>query len=131
MGIERVTAAALACALLCTGCVTTLADAGAFASNVRLADGLIFTYTTRPLTTNFDETPVSEPYEKGGDEVWQVQYRGLRILSGDNGIGSLARDARLKDAYYADVRTLSILNLVFLWRVQVYGKRDLSGAPTP
>src|SRR5262245_53054385 len=116
MGIERVTALVCAVAVACTGCATTMANVGAFASNVRLADGLIFTYTTRPLTTNFDHTPVSEPYERGADDVWQVQYRGFRILSGDNGIGSLARDARLEDAYYADVRTLSILNVLFLWR---------------
>ncbi len=102
-----------------------MADAGAFASNVRLAEGLIFTYTTRPLTTNFDHTPVSQPNDIGADDVWQIQYRGFRILSGDNGIGSLAKDARLSDAYYADVRTLSILNVVFLWRVRVYGKPQL------
>ncbi|SRR5258706_5539504 len=92
--------------------------------------GLLFTYSTRPLTTNFHTTPVvKDPVGKdgvGAGNVFQLQYY-VRILWGDDSIGGPAKEAGFDEVYYADITTFSIYTY-FLWeRVHVYGHR--AGTP--
>ena len=84
--------------------------------------GLLFTYATRPLTTNFHQTPVVDGARNAGS-VFQVQYY-VRILWGDNSIGGLAEEAHFDEVYYADITTLSIYTYFKMERVRVYGHRQ-------
>jgi hypothetical protein len=83
--------------------------------------GIVFTYSTRPLTTNFHATPVV-PDGGGAGSVFQVQYY-VRILWGDNSIGGLAKEAGFDEVYYADITTFSIWTYFKMQRVRVYGHR--------
>ena len=91
--------------------------------------GGIFQLTTQPLTRNFHNTPVGHAAPGGAGSVKQLQYRGLRIVWDDNAIGALAKDAGFEEIDYADVQTLSILNVYTQYRVKVYGR--MPGEPKP
>jgi hypothetical protein len=96
-----------ACALLTSGCVR----------------GLIYTHATRPLTRNFDRTPVVEGSAAEGN-VKELRYNGyLRIVWDDNAIGSLAQRAGFSQVYYADLETFSILGIWTQYSVRVYGEK--------
>jgi len=89
--------------------------------------GILFTYSTRPLTMNFDKTPVVND-GMGSGSVFQLQYY-VRVLWGDDGIGGLAEEAGFDEVYYADITTLSIYTYFKMERVRVYGHR--AGTPRP
>ena len=91
-------------------------------------NGLIYTHVTRPLTTNFHDTPVADGYMGKGD-VKELRYNVyLRVLWDENSIGSIAKDAGLSELYYADLETFSILGIWTQYRVHVYGSKE---DPTP
>jgi TRL (tRNA-associated locus)-like protein len=102
-----------------------------FEQTARSPFGVVFQLTTRPLTINFDRTPVGVTRESGAGSVKQIQYRGLRVLWDDNALGSLAKEAGLEEIYYADVQTLSILNVYTQYKVRVYGRLPSTPEPAP
>ena len=90
--------------------------------------GAVYTHITRPLTTNFHRTPVGDAFHAKGD-VKELRYNFyLRVLWDENSIGSIAKDAGLKQIYYADIETFSILGIWTQYRVHVYGSKV---DPTP
>ena len=117
----RIAAAALAL-LVASGC----AGGGRRPS---APTGLLVTYATRPLTTNFHETPVVDGQRNAGS-VFQVQYY-VRIIWGDNSIGGLAEEAGFDEVYYADITTMTIWSYFRMERVRVYGHRKDSTIPPP
>jgi hypothetical protein len=84
--------------------------------------GLIVSYTTYPLTTNFARTPVAHPAPGDAGSIFKLEYRNIRVLWGDNAIGSLGKDAGFAEIDYADVTTLDILGFFTMYRVRVYGR---------
>ena len=83
--------------------------------------GLIYTNVTKPLTKNFDRTPVVDDHAGKGD-VKELRYNSyLRVIWDDNALGSLAKDAGFSQIYYADLQTFSILGIWTQYRVRVYG----------
>ncbi|MEX2208466.1 MAG: TRL domain-containing protein [Myxococcota bacterium] len=92
------------------------------------AQGLIYTHVTRPLTINFDRTPVANGSHAKGD-VKELRYNAyLRVLWDENSIGSIAKEAGFKEIYYADLETFSVLGIWTQYRVHVYGIEE---APAP
>ena len=90
--------------------------------------GAVYTHITRPLTTNFHRTPVGDAFHAKGD-VKELRYNFyLRVLWDENSICSIAKDAGLKQIYYADIETFSILGIWTQYRVHVYGSKV---DPTP
>ncbi|MFI5314949.1 MAG: hypothetical protein ACHQ6T_04565 [Myxococcota bacterium] len=89
--------------------------------------GLLVTYSTRPLTTNFKQTPVVD-HDNGVGSVVQLQYY-VRVLWGDNSIGGLGKQAGFAEVHYADVTTFSIWTYLKVERVRVYGRK--AGDPEP
>ena len=92
------------------------------------ARGLFFTYTTEPLTTNFNRTLIVD--QKVSGSVKTLQYNNYRIDWGTMAIGEIAQRAGLDEAYYADVTTMTILGIWTQRWVHVYGNHT-SGVSTP
>ncbi len=93
--------------------------------------GLIYTHTTRPLTTHFDRTPVGNGSEGEGD-VKEVRYNlYLRVLWDENSIGTIAKESGFDEIYYADIETFSVLGIWNQYRVHVYGRKQASEAAAP
>jgi hypothetical protein len=92
--------------------------------------GLIYTHTTRPLTTHFNRTPVADGDGLAGEsDVKELRYNAaLRVFWDENSIGSIAKEAGFKEMYYADIETFSVLGIWTQYRVHVYG---VKGVPTP
>lgn len=85
--------------------------------------GLAFTHVTRPLTTNFHDTPVGDSFEGSGD-VKELRYNAyLRVIWDENSIGSIAKQAGFSELYYADLETFSVLGIWTQYRVHVYGRK--------
>jgi len=112
MGSERRGAVALFALALTCGCVRSTPVG---------PQGWVVTYATRPLTTNFRQTPVVRDGQSAGS-VFELQYY-VRILWGDNSIGGLAEEAGFDQVYYADITTFSIWTYFKMERVRVYGHR--------
>ncbi len=88
--------------------------------------GLVYTHVTRPLTTNFDRTPVADGFVARGD-VKELRYNSyLRVIWDVNSIGAIAREAGLDEIYYADLTTFSVLGVWTQYRVRVYGSTATS-----
>ena len=84
------------------------------------ARGLVFSYVVLPLDTNFDRTPVVE--RSASDDTKKLQYRGVRVEWGDEGIGAIARKNGLHTVYYADLETLNVLGVWTQRWVRIYGE---------
>ena len=81
----------------------------------------LYTHTVRPLTTNFDRTPiVDHPPAKGSLKM--VRFRYVDIRWDENAIGQIAREGGLERIYYADVEVYRVLVLWTETIVRVYGK---------
>ena len=91
--------------------------------------GILFSYSTRPLTTNFHQTPVVDG-SSGAGSIFQVQYY-VRLDWGDDSIGGLAEQAGFDEVYYADITTLRVYSYFKMERVRVYGHRKNSSVPPP
>jgi hypothetical protein len=91
-----------------------------------VAEGAIFSKTTRPLMTDFDATPVAA--SGTSSDIKTVTFY-VDVEWGEGGIGAIARQHGIAEVYYADIETISVLGY---WRqdfVRVYG-RPLSAADT-
>jgi len=85
--------------------------------------GAVYTHVTRPLTTNFDRTPVADGFVAKGD-VKELRYNSyLRVIWDVNSIGALAKQEGLGELYYADLETFSVLGIWTQYRVHVYGRK--------
>jgi TRL (tRNA-associated locus)-like protein len=84
--------------------------------------GFAFTYTTYPITTNFNRTPVAHRAPGDAGSIFKLEYRNIRVLWGDNAIGSLGKVAGFDEIDYADISTLDILGVFTMYRVRVYGR---------
>ncbi len=108
--------AAVLSALLLCGCVS----------------GLAYTHVTRPLTTHFNRTPVADGFVAEGDvKDLNLRYNTflfVRVIWDENSIGSIAKEAGLREIYYADLETFSVLGIWTQYTVHVYGSK---GAPSP
>ncbi len=80
---------------------------------------LVYSRTVRPLTTNFDATPVATNVSTG--DVKTITFY-VDIEWGHTGIGEIARQQGLAEIYYADVKTTTILRYWSKNVVRVYGR---------
>ena len=90
--------------------------------------GLIYTHTWRPLSTNFDRTPVhAAKTEAAAGDVKHLSIPLVDGVSADvqwssNAIGDVARHEGIEEICYADLETLSVLTVWNQYTVHVYGK---------
>ena len=84
------------------------------------ATGLVFSWVVVPLDTNFDRTPVVE--RSASDDTKKLQYRGVRVEWGDEGIGAIARKNGLHTVHYADLEVLNVLGVWTQRWVRIYGE---------
>ena len=87
--------------------------------------GIIYTSTTQPLVTNMRATPRGITKGTGSTKLVTLPTAPVNLSAGwsSRAIGEAAARANLKEIYYADVHTLSIL--LGLWEkktVEVYGR---------
>lgn len=92
-------------ALLLGGCGTPVA--------------LLYSSTTRPLTTDFSATPVAN--NRHGADVRMVSFY-VDVEWGDNGLGAIAKKNGIAEIYYADVQTVSFFRYFRQDYVRVYGR---------
>ncbi len=84
-----------------------------------VADGLIYSHTTRPLMTNFNATPVADTGSRS--DIKTVAFY-VDVRWGDGGIGAIAREKGIAEIYYADIETIKILRYWKQEFVRVYGR---------
>lgn len=84
-----------------------------------VADGLIYSHTTRPLMTNFNATPVADSVSRS--DVKTVAFY-VDVRWGDGGIGAIAREKGIAEIYYADIETIKVLRYWKQEIVRVYGR---------
>ena len=101
--------------------------------------GRIYTHIHGPLSTNFHETPVYSPTQKGRES--DVKHLSIPLIKIDlsldlmwnsNAIGDIARLQGIEEIYYADLERLSILGIWNQYTVHVDGRpadKGASGAP--
>lgn len=93
-----------ALALLLPGCTT----------------GLVFTHTVRPLSTNFDATPVGEREQEG--DVKNLRVYNVEVQWDSNAVGDVAREHGFEELYYADLETFSVLGVWTQRTLHLYGR---------
>jgi hypothetical protein len=87
--------------------------------------GLIYTHTVQPLTLDMHKTPVPQTEKEGSIKMISFPRFGgeYRIVAWDNAaIGAVAKKQGLKEVYFADVETFSILSIWNEYTIHVYGK---------
>ena len=84
-----------------------------------VADGLVYSHTTRPLMTNFSATPVADSGSRS--DVKTVAFY-VDVRWGDGGIGAIAREKGIAEIYYADIETIKVLRYWKQEFVRVYGR---------
>jgi hypothetical protein len=85
-------------------------------------EGLIYTHTTRPLTTNYERTPNNINSKSGDGATKQIDIQ-LSVEWDSNGIGEIAREHGFEEVYYADIETFEVL--FGIWEkeyVHIYGR---------
>lgn len=104
---RRITRAVAICATAvgCSACVS----------------GAIYSHVTVPLDTNFDATPVLTESARESWKTFQYSYY-VRVDWGSTGLAEIAREHGMSRIYYADVETLTILNIWTQRWVRVYGE---------
>ena len=91
---------------------------------VGCAGGSVYTHTVKPLTVNFQRTPVSTDRPEKGD-VKHFRYY-VEAIWDQNAIGQIAKDHGFDEVYYADFEVLSILGIWSQYFVHIYGTRSES-----
>ena len=90
-----------------------------------LLPGCLYVHTVQPLTLDMDRTPIVAAERTGSLKL--ITYPPLggnyRLVAWDSAaIGDIARKQGLKEVYFADLETLSILRIWNEYTVHVYGK---------
>ncbi len=84
------------------------------------SQGLLYTHTISPLSTNMDRTPTAS--RTGSGKVKHLQYY-TSVTWDSNAIGRIANESGIETIYFADLETHSVL--LGIWRqftVHVYGE---------
>lgn len=115
----------LAIALLSAGCVAT-SSTGRGIGNLATT-GFVYTRTTRPLMTNFDQTPVAA--DSGSNNVKTITLQNFDVAWGEEGIGAIAREKGIAEIYYADLQVTRYLGFFRRDRVRIYGRAKDSAPP--
>jgi hypothetical protein len=87
--------------------------------------GILYTSVTQPLTTNMHATPRGVTHGEGSTKLVSLPTVPVDLSAewSSRGIGDAAQAANLKEIYYADEHTLSILLGIFEKDTTiVYGK---------
>lgn len=79
-------------------------------------------HTVIPLSTNFDNTPVSKTKpEKSDVKHFFWPYPRVDLQWSHNAIGQIAKERGINRVYYADLESLSVLWIWNQYWVHVYG----------
>jgi len=91
--------------------------------------GLLYSRTTRPLGTDFENTPVSHA-PPARDSLKQVRWRYVDVRWDSNAIGDIAREGGLGKIYYVDQETVRYVIFTRSY-LNVYGEPapEPDGAP--
>lgn len=84
--------------------------------------GLIYTHTQQPLTLDMHKTPVVTTSEAGDIKHLKIPFTFISVAWDSNAIGDIAKKQGLKEIYFADLETRSILTIWNQYWVHVYGK---------
>lgn len=80
--------------------------------------GVVYTHTIRPLDVNANQTPVG--LTKSSSDIKYFNYY-LNVMWDSNAIGEIAKENGIRNIYYADLETVSILRIWTQYTVHVYG----------
>jgi hypothetical protein len=117
MKTMRFAACALVAALLVSGCM-----AGQMSGmTVPQTPGFIYTHTWQPLTEDMDRTTVGS-VSGAGDIKHLAVYTVVGVAWDSAAIGDIAKKQGLKELYFADLETFSVLRVWNQYTVHVYGK---------
>jgi hypothetical protein len=84
--------------------------------------GLLYTHTTKPLTTDYQQTPAGSGLNTAHGDTKHINIH-LQVKWDSNGIGEIAKSNDIREVYYADIETISVL--FGIWQqqyVHIYGK---------
>ena len=84
--------------------------------------GLLYTHTTEPLTTNYRQSLVDGYLTTAHGDTKHISVQ-LQAKWDTNGIGEIAKSNGIQEVYYADIETISVL--FGIWEqdyVHIYGK---------
>lgn len=89
-------------------------------------NGAIYSHTTQPLDTDFDDTPV-HPGGRGGSWktlVIPIFYYGAQVQFdwGDMSVAHALDEAGIETVHYADIETQQILGIWTQRWIHVYGE---------
>jgi len=116
MKTMKLAASALVMALLVSGCMAGQMS-GMMAPQT---PGFIYTHTWQPLTKDMDHTVVGSV--SGAGNIKHIALN-MPIVAWDSAaIGDIAKKQGLKELYFADLETFSILRVWNQYTVHVYGK---------
>ena len=83
------------------------------------AQGVLYSHTVQPLTTNFHVTPVGSDKGKASTKQISVQVQAKWDV---NGIGQIAKENNLQQVYFADIEVQRIMRFWERRTVHVYGQ---------
>ena len=116
MKTMKLAASALVVALLVSGCM-----AGQMSGMMPgQTPGLIYTHTWQPLTDDMHRTAVGSA--SGAGDVKHLALCMASVAWDSAAIGDIAKKQGLKELYFADLESFSILSIWNRYTVHVYGK---------
>ena len=86
------------------------------------SQGIIYTHTFQPLTTDFKRAPVTASGQEGDIKHLQIPFTPIGIAWDSAAIGDIAKKHGMSEVYYADLEMLRILLVWNRYTVHVYGK---------
>ena len=92
---------------------------------ILLLSGCIYTHTVEPLTLDMHRTPVVSTQKEDSLKLISFPAPGgtYRLIAWDRAaIGDIAKKHGLKEVYFADLETLSVLSIWNQYTVHVYGQ---------
>ena len=81
--------------------------------------GILFTHTKKPLDTNMSQTPIID--NSGQNDIKHIRFY-VDVMWDSNAVGDIAKKYGIKEIYYADIETFSVLGIWNQYTVHVYGK---------
>lgn len=84
--------------------------------------GIIYTHTFQPLTLDMHKTPIGETEKSGSIKHLALLYAPLSAAWDSAAIGDIAKKNGMKEIYFADLETFSVLRIWNEYTVHVYGK---------
>jgi hypothetical protein len=116
MKTMKLAASVLAMALLVSGCM-----AGQMSGMTPgMMSGHIYTHTWQPLTVDMNRTEVGSV--NGAGDIKHLALCMASVAWDSAAIGDIARKQGMKELYFADLETFSVLRIWNQYTVHVYGK---------